>query len=107
MMDWYLQWELRWVRMKEPYSPTGVKLGEAAGSVAIDTDGPTLGPIEGNMLFDGSTLDRSLDESEIERVVLGSTLGDFDVEGTIWVLWKDSNSYTYTRQYTESNRQIN
>ena len=32
----------------------GVTLGEEAGSV--DTDGPSLGPLEGYMLFDGYSL---------------------------------------------------
>jgi hypothetical protein len=46
----------------------GVILGEAAGF--IDTDGPTLGSIDGNTLFDGSTLRFPLGEMETEGGVL-------------------------------------
>jgi hypothetical protein len=54
----------------------GVTLGEAAGS--IDTDGPILEAIEGNMLLVGSPLGLLLGESETEGDGLGSTLGDVD-----------------------------
>eukprot|EP00978_Attheya_sp_CCMP212_P030062 scaffold109249_cov66-Attheya_sp.AAC.1 len=85
-------------------STMGTSLGSDEGIILtdscqtagfIDTDGPTLGLIDRNrnMLFDVSILGS---EREIEGdVVLGSTLGDFDVKGNIWVLWKDSNSYTW------------